>query len=138
MSGDDAMDDKDKLARLDDLVLAEILSMPDDEILAGVEPAKLDALRQEVATARVKAGKSRMASAKASLALARARPTVVPLDPARRAAATRDARTRDRTLDQGLTLAARNGGVDYEADRPGIEEDLAELEAWEEEDRDGR
>ena len=48
------------------------------------------------------------------------------------------ARAQDRSLDQKLTLAARSGGADYEADRPGIEEDLAELDAWDAEEKDGR
>lgn len=138
MSGDGAMDDKDKLALLDDLVLAEILAIPDDEILDGVTPGELEVLRQEVVAASIKAGKGRMADAKASLALARARPAVVSLDQARGAAALKAARTNDRALDRNLTLAARNGGADYEADRPGIEEDLAELDAWDDEDRGGR
>jgi hypothetical protein len=138
MSGDGAMDDREKLSRLDDLVLAEILSTPDDVILAGVSPGKIDALRQEITTARIKAGKGRMADAKASLAIDRARPVVVSLDQARGAAALKAARGQDRTLDQKLTMAARSGGSDYEADRPGIEEDLAELEAWDDEDRGER
>lgn len=138
MSGDGAMDDKDKLALLDDLVIAEILSTPDDVILAGIPPGRIDALRQEVTTARIRAGKGRMADAKAALALDRARPVVVSLDQARGATALKAVRAQDRTLDQKLTMAARSGGGDYEADRPGIEEDLAELEAWDDEDRGER
>ena len=138
MSGDGAMDDKDKLALLDDLVIAEILATPDDVILAGVSPGQIDALRQEVTTARIRAGKGRMADAKAALAIDRARPVVVSLDQARRATALKSARAQDRTLDQKLTMAARSGGADYEADRPGIEEDLAELEAWDDEGRGER
>ena len=132
------MDDKDKLALLDDLVIAEILATPDDVILAGVSPGQIDALRQEVTTARIRAGKGRMADAKAALAIDRARPVVVSLDQARRATALKSARAQDRTLDQKLTMAARSGGADYEADRPGIEEDLAELEAWDDEGRGER
>ncbi|SFM31244.1 hypothetical protein [Methylobacterium pseudosasicola] len=132
------MNDKDKLALLDDLVLAEILSSPDDVILAGMDAGRIDALRQEVATARIRAGKSRMAEAKVHIAIDRARPAVVSLDVARGATALRAARAQDRILDQKLTMAARNGGADYEADRPGIEEDLAELEAWDDEDRSER
>lgn len=132
------MDDKEKLACLDDLVLAEILSTPDDAILAETGPEALKALRSEIATARIRAGKGRMADAKASLAIARARPAVVSLDEARGAKALKTARAQDRSLDQKLTLAARSGGADYEADRLGIEEDLAELDAWDDEDRNGR
>lgn len=138
MSGDGAMNDKEKLARLDDLVLAEILSGSDEAILAETGPEALKALRNEIATARIRAGKGRMADAKASLAIARARPAVVSLDEARGAKALKTARAQDRSLDQKLTLAARSGGADYEADRPGIEEDLAELDAWDDEDRSGR
>jgi hypothetical protein len=43
-------------------------------------------------------------------------------------------RREDREFDKKLTLAARNGGADVEADADGIEEDLAELDAWKEED----
>ncbi|GJD30996.1 hypothetical protein PMNALOAF_2248 [Methylobacterium adhaesivum] len=138
MSWGGGMDDREKLSRLDDLLLAEILSTPDDVILAGIAPGKIDALRQEITTASIKAGKSRMADAKASLVIDRARPVVVSLDQARGAAALKAARAQDRTLDQKLTMAARSGGADYEADRPGIEEDLAELEAWDDEDRGER
>ena len=132
------MDDKDKLALLDDLVLAEILSTPDDAILAGMAPGRIDALRQEITTARIRTGKGRMADAKASLAIDRARPVVVSLNQARGSTALKAARAQDRTLDQKLTMAARSGGANYEADRTGIEEDLAELDAWDAEDRGER
>ena len=131
------MDDKGKLARLDDLVIAEILATPDHEIIARADLAEVEVVRAEIAAARTRAGKDRMAKAKVALALAHARPKVVPLDHARGAAALSAARVSDRDLDRKLTLAARSGGPDYEADRPGIEEDLAELDAWEDEDKDG-
>ena len=50
------------------------------------------------------------------------------------AQALRSARAADPKLDRKLTMAARNEGAGFEADKAGIEKDLAELDAWEEDD----
>jgi hypothetical protein len=45
-------------------------------------------------------------------------------------------RKSDPTLDKKMTLAARSGTADAEADAASLDQDLAELEAWEAQDRD--
>lgn len=133
MSRNGDMGDKDKLALLDDLVIAEILATPDEEVLKGADPAGIAATRARAAAAKRLVGRQRMAEAKAAMAIERARPNVVPLDLTKGAAALRSLRAQDRGLDQKLTLAARSGRDGAEADQGGIEEDLAELAQWNDE-----
>jgi hypothetical protein len=138
MSGNGDMNDKKKLAALDELVIAEILATSDAEALAAVSEAEVAEVQARFAAAKIAVGKSRMAKAKAAVAIGRAQPRSLSAGSARGAASLRTLRANDRAFDQRLTMAARNGGADVEADREGIEEDLAELEAWEDDIRDGR
>lgn len=124
------MNDKEKLSRLDEMVVAEIMAKSDAEILGEVGSDEIAAVRADFERAKLAMAKSRLANAKAAVANARSRPGFAPRSNAQGADALRSARSRDRGFDQKLTLAARSGQSDYEADKPGIEEDLAELESW--------
>ncbi len=130
------MDDKDKLALVDDLFMAETLASRGE----GVDPAEVDAaakrVRANIAAAKVALGKRRMAEAKAGLRGARGRLTVVSSNPGRGAGELKQLRVSDAALDRKLTMAARHQGADAEADEAGIEEDLADLKDWEEREGD--
>jgi hypothetical protein len=130
MNRDDGVEDKKKLAILDELVIAEILATPGDEILNEFTIEEIAQTRAKIFTVRQAVGRKRMAEAKTALAIERARPNVIPTDRSRGAAALRLLRAQDPKLDQQLTLAARNASTQVEADQYGIEEDLAELESW--------
>ena len=70
--------------------------------------------------------------ARAAIAADRTRAPPAPLGGRRASLGT--VRRSDPTFDKKLTLAARNAGADFQADEASIEEDLAELEDWEDED----
>jgi len=129
------MDDKDKLALLDGLFMAETLANRRE----GVDPAEVDAAAKRVcaniAAAKAALGKRRMAEAKAAVGAARGRLSVVSSGPGRGAGELKRLRARDVALDEKLTMAARNQGADAEADEAGMEEDLSDLKDWE--DREG-
>jgi hypothetical protein len=127
------MNDKDKLAHLDDLVIADILSMSESELRSAVSEADVEAIKAGFEKAKTLLGKGKLGRAKAAVASYQGANVVV----LRRGTPTADLgslRREDREFDKKLTLAARNGGADVEADADGIEEDLAELDAWKEED----
>lgn len=129
------MDDKDKLALLDDLLFEEICGMTDEEVLAEVSPAEIADTRAIFDKARAAQRRARMARAQAAVALDRSRPVLTAASRARGASVLGAIRARDGQLDRKLTLAARNAGGDVGLDQDGIEEDLAELEALEAERR---
>jgi hypothetical protein len=137
MSSRRGSDDKDKLGRLDDLVIAEVAAAPDDEVLKVVGKEEIAHTRAAFATAKGLVGKSRMAQAKASVAILRARPLPGVGNRPRGGAALRALRAQDTNLDNKLTMAARSGGASVEADEASIEEDLAELESLEAETKGG-
>ncbi|MFL0413640.1 hypothetical protein [Sphingomonas sp. 179-A 2A2 NHS] len=117
ISGDDA----DRLARLDDFVIEEILAADDaavddgarDRILASFERAEL-ALR-----------KARLVELRAQIDRERAGATVVTFDADRMRAKLKEAAN---DPDVKMTLAARGGVSDGDEDMEGLLEDLAELE----------
>lgn len=114
-------DDADRLSRLDDFMIEEILAAGDkavdggarDRILASLDRAEL-ALR-----------KGRLADLRAQIDRERAGATVVPFDPERMRAKLREAAN---DSDMKMTLAARGGISDGDDDMDGLLEDLAELE----------
>lgn len=124
------MNDKDKLAALDGLVLAEILAMTGDELRQAIADDEVEVFRRAFEAAETAAGKQRLALAKADLAAYRSGAKIVPM-PSRGAGSGLSAlRRHDAELDRKLTMAARNGKRDVEADAAGVDEDLAELEEW--------
>jgi hypothetical protein len=92
-------------------------------------------VRADFEKARALTGKARLAQAKSAVVLHRAGARIPSIADASAAAELRALRQRDQNLDRKLTLAARSGGPNGEADAAGIEEDLAELDAWEAEDQ---
>ncbi len=116
------MDDREKLRLLDDLFMEAILESSDAEALASLEPGDMYSIDEAVAMARRERPRRKMAQARAELAAQRARPR--PAGPAR-VASGRSA-IGEHT---GLTLAARSGGTNHDADQASVDEDLAELHA---------
>jgi Phage terminase large subunit (GpA) len=93
----------------------------------------IETIKAGFGKAKTLLGKRKLARAKAAVASYQGANVVV----LRRGTPTADLgslRREDREFDKKLTLAARNGGADVEADAAGIEEDLAELDAWKDED----
>ncbi|MEV5023485.1 hypothetical protein MRBLMA1_003368 [Sphingobium sp. LMA1-1-1.1] len=124
------MDDKEKLERLQDVVVEEFLAMSPEEVMAFTTPEDLASIKSNLADAIAAAGRARLARAKAAAAKDARRPRLV--GAAGGADALRQARANDADFDRKLTLAARKGSASYEADQSGIEEDLDELRRWEE------
>lgn len=135
MSARDSMNDKEKLALLDDLLFEEICGMTDEEVLAEVSPTEIADTRSIFEKARAAQRRARLARAQAAVALDRSRPGLPSASRVRGAQVLGALRARDGQLDRRLTLAARNAGGDGDLDQAGIEEDLAELEAMEAERR---
>ena len=126
------MSDEKKLRILDDLVLSELLAMSDEELLRLASADEIEAIRKRLEAATAQAAKIRLGRARAAIAADRTRAPPAPLGGRRASLGT--VRRSDPTFDKKLTLAARNAGADFQADEASIEEDLAELEDWEDED----
>lgn len=118
------MKEKELLDLLDDDLVDAILEMSVEDALEGVTPEDLAQMTGNVSAAAAKVGRARLARSKAAAADAK---FVRPAEPRYGAKALAEARANDAAFDKKLTLAARTGGPDFEADRVGIEEDLEEL-----------
>jgi hypothetical protein len=130
------MDEKGKLQQLDDAAIAEILAMSEDELLEVLGPNAADAMRADIGKAVRAAGKAKLAQARAAIAgQRRAVPASVGQGTAPRSE-LQALRRRDSAFDRKLTMAARGAAADVAADEPGIEDDLAELSAWRDEETD--
>jgi hypothetical protein len=128
------MSDKERVDRLDHAIIEEILGMSEAEAAALVGEADVAASRKNLAQAKGLVGKLRLARAKADVALhAAGAATTRPRTEGRRVNMLRKS---DPALDKKMTLAARSGTADAEADAASLDEDLAELDAWEAQDRD--
>lgn len=127
------MDEKQKLAQLDDLVIDQILSMPEGDLRSEVDDSAVEAVRHDLNKARGLLGKVDLAQAKAELAAYQAELKVIPFA-GKAASDLKVLRANDRTFDSKLTMAARNAQGDDQADSEGIEHDLAELDAWKDKD----
>ena len=127
-------DDAEKLALLDDVVIEALLADRADYVPTPEGSAVAAGVRSRIAAAKAAVGKRRLELAKVAVAADRARPRLVVSNQEAGAQALRSARAADPKLDRKLTMAARNEGAGFEADKAGIEKDLAELDAWEEDD----
>jgi len=123
------MDDKEKLERLQDVVVEEFLAMSPEEVMEFTTPEDLESVKSNLAAAIAEAGRARLARAKVAAAADARRPRLVALTGG---AELRLVRANDAVFDKKLTLAARKGSASYEADQTGIEEDLDELRRWDE------
>jgi hypothetical protein len=130
MSKGRSMTDRERLDRLDDDLIEAILAMSPEEAMEGITSEDLAKMRSNVSTAAAKVGRARLARAKEAAVADAKRPR--PKDSARSAEELRQIRANDAAFNERLTLAARSGGPDYEADRANIEADLEELRQDEE------
>ncbi len=110
------MGDKDQLARLDEVVIEEILQKTNEEMLADVPAVEIDRLASLFSQAKAAHGRARLK--RAQVAVVRALP------PEARGA---DFRRPDRKTI--TTIAARGARGDSGADQVGIDEDMEELRA---------
>lgn len=130
------MTQKERVDRLDQAIIEEILGLTEAEASELVGEADVAASRKSLLRAKGAVGKLRLARAKTDVAL-----HVAGAATARRGIRTdgqrvQSLRRSDPALDKKMTLAARSGSANAEADAASLEEDLAELDAWEAEDRD--
>jgi hypothetical protein len=130
------MNDKDRVDRLDHVMIEEILGLSDEEVAALVSQTDIDASRQGLRRAKATVGKLRLARAKTDVALHTAGAKPAGGDRRADGQRVRTLREADPALDKKMTLAARSGKANADADAASLEEDLSELEAWEVEDRD--
>lgn len=131
------MDEKQKLAQLDDLVIEEILSMTEADLRSTASSDPVVAVRNDLKKAISVLGKADLAKARAELTTYRADSRVLVLPFAAKASAKlKTLRANDRSFDNKLTMAARNAKGDNKEEREGIEEDLAELDTWKDKDRE--
>jgi len=125
------LDDAEKLTLLDEVVIETLLAGRADHVADAESAGAAARVRSRIAAAKAVIGKRRLERAKAGVAADHGRPRLVASNPRAGARALRSARAADPALDRQLTLAARNEGEGFEADTAGIEEDMAELDAWE-------
>ena len=125
------MSEKERVDRLDDAVIEDMLGMSAAEAAELVSEAEVAASRQSLAQAKGMVGKLRLARAKTDAALhdagAGTLGTLGKTDGRR----VDQLRKSDPALDKKMTLAARSGKANVEADAASMDEDLAELDAWE-------
>jgi len=119
---------KTRLEQIDELIIAEILATPDDEIVEEVGKADIDAGRAALRNAEARLAQRRFQMAKEQLEASKAGPRVVPIDSASAKAAKAKLLASDPELRGKLTLAARNAGDGDSDDDEGLADDLAELE----------
>lgn len=124
----------EKLSMVDDAVIEALLADRADHVPDAEGVAVAAVVRSRIAAAKVVVGKRRLAQAQAAMAVDRAQPRLVAANPDAGARALRAMRAADPALDRKMTRAARNERTGSEADEASIEEDLAELQAWEEKD----
>ena len=130
------MSDKERVDRLDAAIIEEILGLSDAEATALVGEADVAASRQSLLRAKGMVGKLRLARAKADVALHVAGAATARSGPRTDGHRVQLLRKSDPVLDKKMTLAARSGSANVEADATSLDEDLTELDAWEAEDRD--
>ena len=120
--------EKDRLAilNLEDALVEDVLAMSDEELMADSREIGMDVEQEAMHMRQLlerTAGKARMAAAKAEMAEYRARGASH--------ARSAGARPANDLQEARLTLAARNGTDQTEADIKSVAEDLAELAAFE-------
>jgi hypothetical protein len=119
--------EKDKLELLDEFLLNEILSMPDDEVIAEAGQPDIASTSAAIEAAKKMAGNMRFAEAKAMMEQDRKASHVVSLDRVKARAELASLIGQDKALRGKLTLAARNAAEGQGEDDEGLLDDLAEL-----------
>jgi hypothetical protein len=125
------MSEKERVDRLDDAVIEDILGMSAAEAAELVSEAEVVASRQSLAQAKAMVGKLRLARAKTDAALHDAGAGTLGIAGKSDGRRVDQLRKSDPALDKKMTLAARSGNANVEADAASMDEDLAELDAWE-------
>ncbi len=117
------MEERERLARLDDLVVEGILEKTDEEALADVADADVDRLAMLFAQAKTADARSRLVRARTAV-----RQGVPPMPTG----------TGFQHAERPIlaTLAARGARGGTDADQAGIDDDLAELRSFLEGDED--
>lgn len=126
---------REKLARLADAVMQDILETPDVDILAEVNRKDIERARTILFEVKMSAAKKLLTEAKVqheAWSAARAQ-TVFSLDRSAARGQFERIRRGDPELHKKMTMAARNGKAPSEADIEGIDEDLADLQRLDEE-----
>ncbi len=127
--------DRDAVQRLEDALIEDILGASDEDIRAEARADGIDLERQAESMRSmfereiVQAGKAKMAAARSGLAAYRSGSSQIVPPPSGFARPG----TRRTSEAQRLTMAARNASEQTERDLEGIEEDIAELKALQEE-----
>lgn len=130
------MSEKERVDRLDEAIIEEILGLSDSEAAALVGEDDVAASRKGLIRANGMVGKLRLARAKTDVALHVAGAATARGGMRADGQRVLSLRKSDPALDKKMTLAARSGSANAEADAASLDEDLAELDAWEAEDRD--
>jgi hypothetical protein len=124
------------LENLCDAIIEDILSTPDDQIVAEMSKEEIEGVRAALTRAEQEAGARVLASAKSGIETwkANARRAV----PASERTAVRARfdkfRTGDKEFEKKATLAARNGEKPTDRDLEGLADDYAELRRLDEDD----
>ncbi|RXH35231.1 hypothetical protein XH84_05695 [Bradyrhizobium nanningense] len=130
------MSEKERVDRLDEAIIEEILGLSDSEAAGLVGKDDVAASRKDLLRAKGMVGKLRLARAKTDVALHVAGAATARSGMRADGQRVLSLRKSDPVLDKKMTLAARSGRANAEADAASLDEDLAELDAWEAEDRD--
>ncbi|MCD9824054.1 hypothetical protein [Bradyrhizobium japonicum] len=128
------MSEKERVDRLDQGIIEEILGLSDSEATELVGKDDVAASRKNLVQAKGIAGKLRLVRAKTDVALHVAGAATARIGMLTDGQRVLSLRKSDPVLDKKMTLAARSGRANAEADAASLDEDLAELDAWEAED----
>jgi hypothetical protein len=141
MTDDDRKTAREKVARMDDMVMDELFSLSDEELLLeakkeGVDVAAVGAAgRLAFEQATQAAGRKRLALIRQQIVEDKRR-TPTPFDRGKAQSEVRAIIARNREAQSKLTMAARNESGDQGDDMDGIIDDFAELGAIKRGDKD--
>lgn len=129
-------DPKDALESIDAFMIAQILSTPDEEVLAEMLPDDEARIKAALERAQQVVGKEKLTKARAELDAARGSTKVVRFSRDRAARHLASLLAADRGLKGKITLAARNASGESSEDDEGLLEDIDEL--FRDDDAEGR
>jgi hypothetical protein len=141
MTDDDRKTAREKVARMDDMVMDELFSLSDEELLLeakkeGVDVAAVGAAgRLAFEQAKQAVGRKRLALIRQQIVEDKRR-TPTPFDRGKAQSEVRAIIARNREAQSKLTMAARNESGDQGDDMDGIIDDFAELGAIKRGDKD--
>ena len=118
---------RQRLDRIDDFIVDEILNSPDNEILAEVDASEIDKAVAILERAELIANKKRLAAIRLAIQSDRKGQRVVSFNRDKAREELKAILQSDSSLRGKMTLAARKGTGVGEDDAEGILDDLAEL-----------